>query len=149
MSNGTITKSRSYTYETDGMLATRTLPGGEHSALPHAVTIVANGRMYDPKLARFLSPDPYIQAPTDPQNFNRYSYCLNNPLKYTDPDGNLFGETLLTGIIDFFTTAFFKGGLDITSPGAMRDAWRDFDPTASWSKTNKSWKMSVGMLFGN
>ena len=116
-----------------------------HEHIDEIGLINMNGRMYDPKLGRFLSPDPYIQAPTDPQNFNRYSYCLNNPLKYTDPDGNLFGETLLTGIIDFFTTAFFKGGLDITSPGAMRDAWRDFDPTASWSKTNKSWKMSVGM----
>ncbi len=26
----------------------------------------------------------------------------------------------------------------------MSDAWRNFDPTAPWSKTNKSWKMSVG-----
>jgi hypothetical protein len=46
--------------------------------------------MYDPLLGRFLSPDPHVQAPTDPQNFNRYSYCLNNPLKYTDPDGEFW-----------------------------------------------------------
>ncbi len=48
------------------------------------------GRMYDPKLGRFLSPDNYIQAPDNPQNYNRYSYCLNNPLKYTDPDGEFW-----------------------------------------------------------
>ncbi|GHT17571.1 hypothetical protein FACS189429_1920 [Bacteroidia bacterium] len=47
-----------------------------------------NGRVYDPVLARFLSPDPYVQAPDFTQSFNRYSYCLNNPFKYTDPDGN-------------------------------------------------------------
>ncbi len=29
--------------------------------------------------------------PDNSQNFNRYSYCLNNPLKYTDPSGELFG----------------------------------------------------------
>lgn len=29
--------------------------------------------------------------PDNSQNFNHYSYCLNNPLKYTDPSGNLFG----------------------------------------------------------
>jgi RHS repeat-associated protein len=48
-----------------------------------------NGRMYDPMIGRFLSPDPYVQAPDYSQNFNRYSYCLNNPLKYTDPDGEI------------------------------------------------------------
>ena len=46
-----------------------------------------NGRFYDPLIGRFLSPDPYVQAPYNLQNFNRYSYCLNNPLKYTDPSG--------------------------------------------------------------
>ena len=46
-----------------------------------------NGRFYDPLIGRFLSPDPYVQAPGNLQNFNRYSYCLNNPLKYTDPTG--------------------------------------------------------------
>ena len=49
-----------------------------------------NGRFYDPLIGRFLSPDPYVQAPYNLQNFNRYSYCLNNPLKYTDPSGEFF-----------------------------------------------------------
>ena len=46
-----------------------------------------NLHIYDPQLGRFLSPDPYVQAPDFTQNYNRYSYVLNNPLKYTDPTG--------------------------------------------------------------
>ncbi len=46
-----------------------------------------NGRLYDPYLQRFLSPDNYVQDPENTQNYNRYSYCLNNPLGYTDPTG--------------------------------------------------------------
>jgi hypothetical protein len=38
-------------------------------------------------LEQFLSPDPVLQSPGNTQNHNRYSYCLNNPLKYTDPSG--------------------------------------------------------------
>ena len=55
-----------------------------------------NGRMYDPLQGRFLSPDNYIQSPGNPQNYNRYSYCLNNPLKYTDPDGESW---LIAGVV--------------------------------------------------
>ena len=54
-----------------------------------------NGRLYDPYLQRFLSPDPMVQAPGNAQSYNRYSYCMNNPLMYTDPSGynwkSLFG----------------------------------------------------------
>jgi RHS repeat-associated protein len=46
-----------------------------------------NGRIYDPLLGRFLSVDPLIQDATSTQNFNSYSYCINNPLKYSDPSG--------------------------------------------------------------
>ncbi len=49
-----------------------------------------NGRMYDPYTSMFLSPDNYIQAPDNSQSFNRYAYCLNNPLKYTDPSGEFW-----------------------------------------------------------
>ena len=58
-----------------------------HEHLTPLNLIDMNGRIYDPVLGRFLSPDPYIQAPDFTQNYNRYAYCLNNPFKYTDPSG--------------------------------------------------------------
>ena len=67
------------------VITTRGYTGHEH--LDAFGLIHMNGRIYDPHLARVLNPDPIIQDPTDIQNYNRYSYCLNNPLKYTDPSG--------------------------------------------------------------
>ena len=49
-----------------------------------------NGRMYDPVMSSFLSVDNYVQQPDFSQGFNRYAYCLNNPLRYVDPDGEFF-----------------------------------------------------------
>lgn len=48
-----------------------------------------NGRIYDPLVGRFFSPDPYIQDGENLQSYNQYSYVYNNPLKYTDPSGYL------------------------------------------------------------
>jgi len=45
-------------------------------------------RYYDPELARFIQPDTIIPDIGNPQSWNRYSYTLNNPLKYTDPSGH-------------------------------------------------------------
>jgi RHS repeat-associated protein len=45
------------------------------------------GRIYEPILGRFLSADIVIQDGSNSQSYNKYSYCLNNPLKYTDPSG--------------------------------------------------------------
>jgi RHS repeat-associated protein len=56
-----------------------------------------NARYYDPQIGRFISPDTIVPNPTNPQSLNRYSYCLNNPLKYIDPSG-LFEESELNGI---------------------------------------------------
>lgn len=50
------------------------------------------GRYYDQNLARFISPDPFIQEPDNPQNLNRYSYVLNNPQGYIDPSGYFWGD---------------------------------------------------------
>lgn len=73
-------------------------------------TINMNGRAYDPATASFLSPDPYIQAPDNWLNYNRYSYCLNNPFRYTDPSGKFaiafisgFGQGLVRGENPFKT----------------------------------------------
>jgi len=61
-----------------------------------------NGRIYDPEITRFLSPDPFIQDPYNIFNYNRYSYCLNNPLKYTDPSGYNFIRNLIQRIKKWF-----------------------------------------------
>jgi len=103
-----------------------------------------NGRMYDAKLGRFLSPDNFVHNPYNTQNFNRYGYVLNNPLMYSDPSGEIW--SIITGVLDFLNTALFKGGLDPTSSSARKNAWRDFDPTAPWSKTNKAWKIDKGLF---
>jgi len=66
-------------------VAGRGYTGHEH--LPWFNLINMNGRLYDPLIAMFLSPDNYIQDPTSTQNYNKYGYCLNNPLKYSDPSG--------------------------------------------------------------
>lgn len=45
------------------------------------------GRYYDAEIGRFISADPFIQTPYEPQNLNRYSYVVNNPQNHTDPSG--------------------------------------------------------------
>jgi RHS repeat-associated protein len=61
-----------------------------HEMLRHLGPVHMNGRIYDPHTGRFLSPDPFVQAPGNLQNYNRYGYVLNNPLSYTDPSGYFF-----------------------------------------------------------
>ncbi|MHB8746299.1 MAG: glycoside hydrolase family protein [Gammaproteobacteria bacterium] len=58
-----------------------------HEHLDDVGLINMNGRIYDPTLARFLSADPTVQSPGNPQTLNRYTYAGNNPLSYTDPSG--------------------------------------------------------------
>lgn len=64
---------------------TRGYTGHEH--VPQVDLINMNGRMYDAVVGRMLSADRYVQDATNSQDYNRYSYVRNNPLKYTDPSG--------------------------------------------------------------
>ncbi|MCP4397645.1 MAG: RHS repeat-associated core domain-containing protein [bacterium] len=43
-------------------------------------------RYYDPTLSRFITADTVYDA--GPQGLNRYSYALNNPIRYNDPSGH-------------------------------------------------------------
>jgi RHS repeat-associated protein len=45
------------------------------------------GRIYDPKLGRFLQTDPIVSTPVSGQSWNPYSYVHNSPLNFTDPSG--------------------------------------------------------------
>jgi RHS repeat-associated protein len=59
--------------------------GHEHDPVHRLINM--RGRIYDPELGRFTTPDPIVQAPFYSQSFNRYAYVFNNPFKYTDPSG--------------------------------------------------------------
>lgn len=78
-----------WSYTLDGndlaLFADRGFTG--HEYLSYFNLYNMNGRMYDPLVGRFLSADPYVQDGGLTQSYNRYSYCLNNPLRYTDPSG--------------------------------------------------------------
>jgi RHS repeat-associated protein len=114
----TLSESNTFTFH-------RGYTGHEH--LPEFGLINMNGRMYHPVLGRFLSPDPFVQAPEYSQNFNRYSYCLNNPLVYTDPSGewiHLLAGALIGGISNWATNGanFTWEGLGYFGVGALTGA---------------------------
>ncbi|MEQ8990187.1 MAG: RHS repeat-associated core domain-containing protein, partial [Pseudomonadales bacterium] len=81
----------------DSSWTTRGFTG--HEGMDPVGLVHMNGRVYDPKLGRFLSGDPFVQDPANTQSFNRYSYVLNNPLSYTDPSGYFF-KKLAKGILE-------------------------------------------------
>ncbi len=80
------------------LLLGRGYTGHEH--LPWFGLVNMNARLYDPATGRFLNPDPLVQDPTSTQSFNRYSYCLNNPLRYSDPTGRDILHISYGGVID-------------------------------------------------
>ncbi|WP_155960770.1 RHS repeat domain-containing protein [Flavobacterium daejeonense] len=88
-----------------------------HEHLQSVGLIHMNGRLYDAKLHRFLQPDNYVQDPTNTQNYNRYGYVLNNPLKYIDPSGELswksVGRWLKRAASDIVAGAAIIGGVAI------------------------------------
>ncbi len=79
-----------------------------------------NARYYDGALGRFIQPDTIVPQPGNPQSLNRYSYVLNNPLRYTDPTG-MFSEDQIMQYLGVSTwddvLAMFGEG------GMMAGAW--------------------------
>ena len=79
-----------------------------HEHLSGLGLINMNARLYDPLLGRFLSSDPYVQAPEHSQSFNRYSYCMNNPLKFVDEDGEfwwIIAAAAIGGVINVISNS--------------------------------------------
>ena len=108
-----------------------------HEMLPEFGLINMNGRLYDPLLGRFLSTDNFVQEPTNSQNFNRYTYCLNNPLKYTDPSGEFF-------LIDSFIAGFIRGMVEFF------ESWDFLAPiTYAINNASNDVKITFGLLKGS
>lgn len=111
-----------------------------HEMLPEFDIINMNGRLYDPVIGRFLGPDNYIQQPWNTQSYNRYSYCLNNPLKYNDPTGQLFG-------IDdaFIAFAFFNVAKSMmTASMNGENIWK----AGALSLLSSATSFGIGQAFG-
>ena len=58
-----------------------------HETLDRTGFVHMGGRLYDPRLGRFLSPDPIVSEPLSGQGWNLYSYVGNSPTSRTDPTG--------------------------------------------------------------
>lgn len=97
-----------------------------HEMINEFGIINMNGRIYDPELGRFFSPDNYVQAPDNSQSYNRYAYCLNNPLKYTDPSGDIWLAlgAVFGGVCNwaFHGFQFNAKGLGYLATGALAGA---------------------------
>ncbi|MDP2323111.1 MAG: RHS repeat-associated core domain-containing protein, partial [Gammaproteobacteria bacterium] len=76
----------------------------DHEMLDTAQLVHMQGRVYDPTLGRFLSPDPVLGRLGSPQSLNPYSYVENNPLAFVDPSG--FATIPVTGEIIVATTPY-------------------------------------------
>jgi RHS repeat-associated protein len=94
----------------------------------------AMARYYNPRLGRFMSPDPLPGVVGNPQSLNRYSYVLNNPETFVDPSGMMesYYEQALQGQFDEFDLLFsnymFVEGGNVTymtrsNPDAFNVVW--------------------------
>jgi RHS repeat-associated protein len=93
-----------------------------------------NGRMYDPVIGRFLNLDPIIQNPFSSQDYNNYSYCINNPLRYIDPSGYTRSAVYASTITDpdditAFLNAYFSQGGNLPYAESQVSGW---SPTTIW-----------------
>ena len=108
------------------LLLGRGYTGHEHLSMFGLINM--NACLYDPVLGRFLSPDPYVQMPDFSQNFNRYSYCLNNPLVYVDQDGEIawFVPVIVGAVI-----GAYSGGV-IANEGQYNPVKWDYNSGKTW-----------------
>jgi hypothetical protein len=113
--------------------------------------------MYDPVLGRFLSPDPFVQIPDMSQNYNRYSYVLNNPLRYTDPNGEFIFSVLLPGVGTFIDAALWGaviGGAGYTASVAFTNGgfnnwnWGQFGKSVGFGAASGVFTAGIGQAFG-
>jgi len=149
---------RSYINVPADFLVFRDYTGHEHIDVFNLINM--NGRVYDPVLGRFLSPDNYVQMPDATQGFNRYAYCLNNPLKYTDPSGEWFGYDDAIVAALGFVVGYVSYGISTGDWGWDAVASGGITAGASWLTYNtagatSSWLLKAGAskataaVFGN
>lgn len=98
-----------------------------HEHVEPFTLINMNGRLYDPLNGRMLSADNYVQGGLGTQGYNRYSYAGNNPLKYTDPSGEIVWAPIIIGAV----LGAYSGGV-MSNGGDFNPAKWDYNSSTTW-----------------
>jgi hypothetical protein len=136
-----------------------------HEFLPWFNLYNMNGRMGvypaecnesgNPVVGRFLSLDNYVQNPDFSQSYNRYSYCLNNPLIYTDYSGNTWWNKFWDWTRKHNLQDLVASSYNPCSPFAWiasaveainNGDWSKLDPTNPGTKVNNSSRIFQGLF---
>ena len=100
-----------------GAPALTTLGFTSHESEGEFDLVNMKGRMFDPKVGRFLTTDPLVSHPGFSQSWNPYSYVLNNPLKYVDPTGfEGYATTTPDDSSHTGVTYVLPGDIDVVNP---------------------------------
>jgi RHS repeat-associated protein len=97
-----------------------------HEHLREFTLINMNARMYDTETGRMLAVDNYVLDAHNSQDYNRYSYARNNPLKFTDPDGEFVVAAVVIGAV----VGAYLGGS--TANGTFNPGKWDYSNSATW-----------------
>jgi RHS repeat-associated protein len=120
-----------------------------HEHLDAFGLINMNGRLYDPMLGRMLSPDNFATNTT--QGLNRYSYALNNPLKFVDPSGQFGVEVGIAIAATILVGKMYHDGVK-NNDGEYNPVdwdWGNATYTAGYSNKGGSETYSAGVGWGN
>jgi RHS repeat-associated protein len=90
-------------------------------------------RQYAPAQGRWLTPDPAgfsAVDPTNPQSWNRYTYALNNPLRFLDPSGlTCFALDADGNVTNDVTDPSIDNAKDCEDSGDYGGVWVEVDTT--------------------
>jgi len=131
--------------DTRPLILNRGFTGHEH--IDQFGIINMNGRVYDPLTSQFFSPDPYVQMPGNWLNYNRYAYCWNNPLIYTDPSGEFIFTALSAIFCPVLLPVAIGADLGMWAGGSMANG--TMNPFKWDYSSGKTWgHMGGGALIG-
>ena len=79
-------------------------------------------RWYDPMVGRFLQMDPWLGSIYQPLTLNAYGYCVNDPIQWVDPEG----EVIWFVVAGIAIGLIAKGIDDYRDDGEINDSWTDY-----------------------